>query len=197
MTTTVKVPIEIYTESTPNPETMKFVLNRMMLKGQSAEFVDLTETKEAPFAAELIRLPNIKNVFIANNFVTLAKSTEADWMEIIPELKQFIKNYVNDGRPFFTSNFKPASASTSNEVNSDDSDIIKRIKQMLEQHVKPAVEMDGGAIQFKSFENGKLTLVLQGACSGCPSSTITLKAGIEGMMKKMIPGVEEVVAENE
>ncbi len=195
MSTTIKVPIEVYTEATPNPENMKFVVNKMLLANQSAEFTSIKDAEEAPLAKAFLELDNISNVFIANNFITLAKSTQDEWYEIIPELKEFLRNYLIEGKPIFTENFKINQAIATNQVAVDDSDTVKKIKQMLNDHVRPAVEMDGGAIQFKSFENGKVTLVMQGACSGCPSSTITLKAGIEGMMKKMIPGVEEVIAE--
>jgi len=117
---------------------------------------------------------------------------------MIPTIKQFLKEYLEEGKVVVNEEevIKMKSES-SNEISADDNDIVKRIKELLENYVKPAVEMDGGAIQFKSFENGKVNLMLQGSCSGCPSSMITLKAGIEGMMKRMIPEVKEVVAEAE
>ena len=122
----------------------------------------------------------------------------SDWNDVIPSIRQFLKEYLEEDKPVIhhdqVSSLKTESG---NEVTADDDDIVKRIKELLENYVKPAVEMDGGAIQFKSYDQGVVNLMLQGSCSGCPSSMITLKAGIEGMMKRMIPEVKEVVAEAE
>jgi Fe-S cluster biogenesis protein NfuA len=131
------------------------------------------------------------------NFVTLTKTAETDWMDIIPTVKAFLKEYLEENRPIINEDEIAVKAVASNEVSADDSDVVKRIKELLENYVKPAVEMDGGAIQFKDYNEGVVKLMLQGSCSGCPSSMITLKAGIEGMMKRMIPEVREVVAEAE
>jgi Fe-S cluster biogenesis protein NfuA len=117
---------------------------------------------------------------------------------MIPTVKQFLKEYLEEGKAVVNEDeVMKIKMESSNEISADDNDVVKRIKELLENYVKPAVEMDGGAIQFKSFEDGKVNLMLQGSCSGCPSSMITLKAGIEGMMKRMIPEVKEVVAEAE
>jgi Fe-S cluster biogenesis protein NfuA len=191
--------ISIYTEMTPNPETMKFVANKLLYPGKSIDFQDEANASPSPLATELFSFPFIKSVFIASNFVTLTKANETeDWQDVIPSIKQFLKEYLEEGKPVINeeevANMKSQS---SNEVNADDEDVVKRIKELLENYVKPAVEMDGGAIQFRSYEDGKVNLMLQGSCSGCPSSMITLKAGIEGMMKRMIPEVKEVVAEAE
>ena len=191
--------ISIYTEMTPNPETMKFVANKLLYPGKSIDFPDEASAKPSPLAQELFTFPFIKSVFIASNFVTLTKTVETeDWQDVIPTIKQFLKEYLEDGKEIISeeevANIK---ADSSNEVHADDDDVVKRIKELLENYVKPAVEMDGGAIQFKSYEEGRVNLMLQGSCSGCPSSMITLKAGIEGMMKRMIPEVKEVVAEAE
>jgi len=189
--------ISIYTEMTPNPETMKFVANKLLYPGKSVDFQDEESAKASPLAMELFSFPFIKSVFIASNFVTLTKTNETeDWQDVIPSIKQFLKEYLEEGKTIINEE-EIASRKTvsSNEVSLDDGDVVKRIKELLENYVKPAVEMDGGAIQFKSYEDGKVNLMLQGSCSGCPSSMITLKAGIEGMMKRMIPEVKEVVAE--
>jgi len=119
------------------------------------------------------------------------------WVELMPEVKGFLKDFIGEGKPVFNAEFKKTNRKASNEVREGDSDIEVKIKGALDRYVKPAVEMDGGAISFVSFEAGKLTLALQGACSGCPSSTVTLKQGIENLMKRMVPEVEEVVAEAE
>jgi len=191
--------ISIYTEMTPNPETMKFVANKLLYPGKSIDFPDENSAKPSPMAQELFSFPFIKSVFIASNFVTLTKTSETDdWQDMIPAMKQFLKEYLEEGKVVVNEEeVVKIKAESSNEVTADDTDVVKRIKELLENYVKPAVEMDGGAIQFKSFEDGKVNLMLQGSCSGCPSSMITLKAGIEGMMKRMIPEVKEVVAEAE
>ena len=190
--------ISIYTEMTPNPETMKFVANKLLYPGKSIDFQDESTAAASPLAQELFTFPFIKSVFIASNFVTLTKTVDTDdWQDVIPTIKLFLKEYLEEGKVVVNeeavANMKSES---SNEVSADD-DVVKRIKELLENYVKPAVEMDGGAIQFKSYEDGRVNLMLQGSCSGCPSSMITLKAGIEGMMKRMIPEVKEVVAEAE
>ena len=191
--------ISIYTEMTPNPETMKFVANKLLYPGKSIDFQDESSAAPSPLAMQLFSFPFIKSVFIASNFVTLTKTNDTeDWQDIIPSVKQFLKEYLEEGRTVVNEEDIAAMKSEStNEVSADDDDVVVRIKELLENYVKPAVEMDGGAIQFKSYENGKVNLMLQGSCSGCPSSMITLKAGIEGMMKRMIPEVKEVVAEAE
>ena len=191
--------ISIYTEMTPNPETMKFVANKLLYPGKSIDFPEEASAAPSPLAQELFTFPFIRSVFIASNFITLTKTNETeDWQDVIPTIKQFLKEYLEDGKAVVNDEQVVAQKNTgSNEVSADDDDVVKRIKELLENYVKPAVEMDGGAIQFKSYENGTVNLAMQGSCSGCPSSTITLKAGIEGMMKRMIPEVKEVVAEAE
>ena len=191
--------ISIYTEMTPNPETMKFVANKLLYPGKSVDFPDEASAKPSPLAQQLFTFPFVRSVFIASNFVTLTKTNETDdWQDVIPTIKQFLKEYLEEGKVVVNEEeLATVKSESSNEVNADDDDVVKRIKELLENYVKPAVEMDGGAIQFKSYEEGKVNLMLQGSCSGCPSSMITLKAGIEGMMKRMIPEVKEVVAEAE
>ncbi|MFM7357458.1 MAG: NifU family protein [Sediminibacterium sp.] len=199
MITTGNPVISIYTEMTPNPETMKFVANKLLYPGKSVDFAEESLATPSPLAKELFSFPFVKSVFIASNFVTLTKTSETeDWQDVIPAIKQFLKEYLENGGIVVNeeelAQMQPIGGNT---VLADDDDIVKRVKELLENYVKPAVEMDGGAIQFKSYENGVVNLMLQGSCSGCPSSMITLKAGIEGMMKRMIPEVKEVVAEAE
>ncbi|HVG16580.1 MAG TPA: NifU family protein [Chitinophagaceae bacterium] len=190
--------ISIYTEMTPNPETMKFVANKLLYPGKSIDFPDIESAKPSPLALELFGFPFIKSVFVASNFVTLTKTAETDWDDVIPSIRQFLREYLEENKLVVNeeeiANMKHES---SNVVEADDDDVVVRVKELLENYVKPAVEMDGGAIQFKSYKAGVVNLMLQGSCSGCPSSMITLKAGIEGMMKRMIPEVKEVVAEAE
>ena len=191
--------VSIYTEMTPNPETMKFVANKLLYPGKSIDFPDESTAGPSPLAKELFSFPFIKSVFIASNFVTLTKTVDTDdWQDIIPNIKQFLKDYLeNGGTVINEEEIVVTKEDGGNTISADDDDVVKRIKELLENYVKPAVEMDGGAIQFKSYEEGVVNLMLQGSCSGCPSSMITLKAGIEGMMKRMIPEVKEVVAEAE
>lgn len=190
--------ISIYTEMTPNPETMKFVANKLLYPGKSVDFPDAESARPSPLATELFGFPFIKAVFIASNFVTLTKTPETEWSDVIPAIRQFLKEYLEEGKlVVIEEEVASMKKESSNQVSADDDDVVKRIKELLDNYVRPAVEMDGGAIQFKSYEAGTVSLALQGSCSGCPSSMITLKAGIEGMMKRMIPEVKEVVAEAE
>ncbi|MGE5519198.1 MAG: NifU family protein [Candidatus Dadabacteria bacterium] len=190
--------ISIYTEMTPNPETMKFVANKLLYPGKSIDFPEVETAKPSPLATELFGFPFIKSVFIASNFVTLTKTPETDWTDVIPSIREFLKEYLQDAKAVINEDeLATVKQESSNMVAADDDDVVVRVKELLENYVKPAVEMDGGAIQFKSYKDGVVNLMLQGSCSGCPSSMITLKAGIEGMMKRMIPEVKEVVAEAE
>ena len=191
--------ISIYTEMTPNPETMKFVANKLLYPGKSIDFADESIADPSPLAKELFSFPFIKSVFIASNFITLTKTADtSDWQDVIAPIKQFLKEYLEGGGVVINEEeVAKMKQEASNTVSADDDDIVKRIKELLDNYVKPAVEMDGGAIQFRSYDAGTVNLMLQGSCSGCPSSMITLKAGIEGMMKRMIPEVKEVVAEAE
>ena len=196
MITTGNTIVSIYTEMTPNPETMKFVANKLLYPGKSIDIAEEAHAIASPLAKELFSFPFIKSVFIASNLITLTKSADTeDWQDVIPTIKTFLKDYLEAGGVVVNeeevAKFKQEA---SNTVNADDDDIVKRVKELLENYVKPAVEMDGGAIQFKSYNEGVVNLMLQGSCSGCPSSMVTLKAGIEGMMKRMIPEVKEVVA---
>jgi Fe-S cluster biogenesis protein NfuA len=198
MITTGNPVISIYTEMTPNPETMKFVANKLLYPGKSIDFAEESLATPSPLAKELFGFPFVKGVFIASNFVTLTKTAVTeDWQDVIPAIKQFLKDYLENGGVVVNEEELAQMQPSGNTVHADDDDIVKRVKELLENYVKPAVEMDGGAIQFKSYEDGVVNLMLQGSCSGCPSSMITLKAGIEGMMKRMIPEVKEVVAEAE
>jgi NFU1 iron-sulfur cluster scaffold homolog, mitochondrial len=188
--------VSIYTEMTPNPETMKFVANKLLYPGKSIDFPDEASAAPSPLAKELFAFPFIRSVFIASNFVTLTKTGDTQWDEVIPTIREFLKQYLEEGKTVINESeivVKPSD----NTVHADDSDVVKRIKELLENYVKPAVEMDGGAISFRGYNDGVVSLMMQGSCSGCPSSMITLKAGIEGMMKRMIPEVKEVVAESE
>lgn len=199
--TATKSPVMLYTEQTPNPESLKFVTNRMIYKG-TADFreEELAQTW-SPLATALFELPFVKGVYICNNFVTVTKEFNYDWADIMLKIKEFLKNYIAEGGAIVKEGFEEAMAKIEEErgasydYTENEAEIVKKIKDMIETYVKPAVEMDGGNIEFKSWDQGTVVLIMQGACSGCPSSTVTLKAGIEGMLKRMIPEVKEVVAE--
>ncbi len=198
MSTTTKSPVMLYTEQTPNPESLKYVTNKMLFQG-TADFMEEETAKEwSPLAADLFSLPYVKGVYICNNFVTVTKELNYAWEDIMLNLKSHIKEYIESGKGIINEGYEEAKKEWEMEAedySGDDADIVVKIKDMIQTYVKPAVEMDGGNIEFKAYEDGIVTLVMQGACSGCPSSTVTLKAGIEGMLKRMVPQVKEVVAE--
>ncbi len=199
--TVTKSPVMLYTEQTPNPESLKFVTNRMLYKG-TADFREEELAQEwSPLGTALFELPYVKGVYVCNNFVTVTKEFNYAWEDIMLKLKEFIKGYIEEGKEIVKDGFDEAMAKieaergASYEYSEDEVEIVTKIKDLIDTYVKPAVEMDGGNIEFKAFSQGTVTVVLQGSCSGCPSSTVTLKAGIEGMLKRMIPEVREVVAE--
>lgn len=179
--------ITVYSEKTPNPESMKFVANKMILPNDSIDFRTNEGVDECPMAKELFGLDFVKGVFIMNNFVSVTKKSGFEWFDIIPELKAFVQAYLEAEKPIVVLR--------ETLTDEEESEVVIKIKQLLEDHVRPAVEMDGGAIDFKSFEEGIVTVTMKGSCSGCPSSTLTLKAGIENLLKRMIPEVDAVEAE--
>ncbi len=201
METVSKSPVMLYTEQTPNPESLKFVTNRMLYRG-TADFREEELAKSwSPLAAALFELPYVKGVYVCNNFVTVSKELAYTWEDIMLKLKDFIKQYIDDGGTIVLDGFEEekrrleAESGAEQQYTGDEAELVKKIKELIDTYVKPAVEMDGGNIEFKSFDNGRVTVILQGSCSGCPSSTVTLKAGIEGMLKRMIPEVTEVISE--
>jgi len=191
----------LYTEQTPNPESLKFVTNRMLYQG-TADFREEELAREwSPIAAALFDQPYTKGVYVCNNFVTITKHINYAWEDIMLQAKKYIKNYIEDGGGIVNDGFEAAMAEieaekgVGYEYSGDEAELVQKIKDLLDTYVRPAVEMDGGNIAFKSFKDGIVTVILQGSCSGCPSSTVTLKSGIEGMLQRMIPEVKEVVSE--
>ncbi|MBI1307901.1 MAG: NifU family protein [Bacteroidetes bacterium] len=178
--------ITIYAEATPNPDSMKFVSNKMILPSDSVDFRSKEKVSNSPLASALFEFPYVKGVFIMNNFISITKSVDYEWFDIMPLMKKFIQEYLQSGKEIITKV----------EVLSqeDEDEVVGKIKKLLDDHVKPAVEMDGGAITFQDFKDGVVTVVMKGSCSGCPSSTMTLKAGIENLLKRMVPQVEAVEA---
>ncbi|QMU29432.1 NifU family protein [Adhaeribacter radiodurans] len=192
--------VSVYAEANPNPESMKFVLSTILLpEGVSVDYPNVEAASNSPFAQELFNFEYVSRVFIASNFVTVTKNSNDQWVQLIPELRMFIKSYVEAGGPIFledpVAEQSQAVTDITGELSGDDAVISHKVIDLLENYVRPAVEQDGGNITFKSYKDGVVTVNLQGSCSGCPSATITLKAGIENLLKRMVPEVTEVVAE--
>lgn len=189
--------VNVYTEANPNPSSLKFVVNYMLTpEGASFDFPDSQAAQNSPLAASLFEhFDSIERVFVMNNFITISKKENFAWEDIARSIKLHIQEYLELDKPIFSKELLQTNSQLA--ASEEDSELVRKIKNILEEYVKPAVESDGGAIYFHSFDehSGKVTLTLQGSCSGCPSSTITLKAGIENLLKRMIPEVKEVVAE--
>jgi Fe-S cluster biogenesis protein NfuA len=149
-------------------------------------------------ATALFEFEYVKGVYICNNFVTVTKAPELEWPSIMMELKTFIKDYVQEGKEIVKEGYEEVKsqleAEEEEQYEGDDAELVTKIKQLLDKYVRPAVEMDGGNIKFHSFDKGVVNVILQGSCSGCPSSSGTLKVGIEGMLKRMVPEVKSVEA---
>ena len=211
METKTKVPVVVYVESTPNPSAMKFVANKILLENSlPLEFFSTSEAKSSPLAMELFKFPFVKSVFISANYITLFKTDAVEWDDITLELREFLRTYLVEGKritsptpalPFREGEFKvsPVGGDLEGAAAIDHAvpttEIEKKIIGVLEQYVMPAVEQDGGMIVFRSYKEGVVSLLMRGACSGCPSSTSTLKGGIEALLKKFVPEVKEVVSE--
>ena len=189
-------PVSVYAESTPNPNAMKFVVNKKIVD-DIFEFKSIEETLESPLAKSLFSFPLVKEVFFDFNFVSIIKKIEFNWEENVMEIREFIRSFIQDGNTIvFEENIKKVKAKKNN-IKIDD--VSKEIIKIIDENIKPAVASDGGNILFESYdlETKKVNVILQGACSGCPSSTITLKSGIETMLKDMLPGmISEVNAIN-
>jgi Fe-S cluster biogenesis protein NfuA len=187
--------VTVYAEATPNPESIKFVFNGEILpEGSSYDFKSPEEAQDSPLATDLFKFNFVKGIYISQNFVTITKVDDSMWAELIPILRAFLKEYISGGNPVMLKDVL-LNETDPDEININDSEPIRKIKEILAKSIKPVVEMDGGNIEFKSFDEGVVTVALKGSCSGCPSSTITLKAGIESLLKRMVPEVKEVVAE--
>ena len=189
-------PVSVYAESTPNPNAMKFVVNKKIVD-DIFEFKSIEETLESPLAKSLFSFPLVKEVFFDFNFVSIIKKIEFNWEENVMEIREFIRSFIQDGNTIvFEENIKKVKAKKNN-IKIDN--VSKEIIKIIDENIKPAVASDGGNILFESYdsETKKVNVILQGACSGCPSSTITLKSGIEAMLKDMLPGmISEVNAIN-
>lgn len=194
-----QIPITVYVEMTPNPNTMKFVANKyLLINGESVEFASQSEAKGySPLAEELFNFPFVKSVFIAVNFVTITKNDSISWDFVTMELREFVKDWLANGKDVLIQMPAPKAPTEDKPVKTyEPSEYDDAIRGLLDEYVRPAVENDGGAIDFVGFEDGIVTVALRGSCSGCPSSTATLKGGIENLLKQHLPDVKEVVAES-
>lgn len=186
---------------TPNPAVMKFVANKVLIAEDSVEFRNIEEAKPSPLATKLFHFPFVKEVFISGNFVAISKFDIIEWEEVTAEIRQFIADFVQEGKPVLTSpvaaRVTAETGESEVEVPSDMGEIETRIVEILDEYVKPAVEQDGGNIRFVAYDNKVVKVLLQGACAGCPSSTLTLKQGILNILQKMLPTlVNDVEAVN-
>ena len=198
MNTLLRPNVSIFTEASPNPNSMKFVLNlELVPDGLSFDYATpgeaLVDGKNSPLAVALFGFDAVQRVFIAKNFVTLTKDEDTDWGELLFDVKAFLKQYFEEKKPVFAQR----TMDTNTTKVDTDSETVQQIKAVLDQYVRPAVESDGGAINFHSFDetDGVVKVLLQGSCSGCPSSTLTLKAGIENLLTRLVPAVRQVEAE--
>lgn len=185
-----KAPVTVYAESTPNPAVLKFVCNKAIV-AQLYEFTSIEDAKLSPFATALFQFPFIKSVFMEKNFVSITKYDVVEWNDITLQLREFITSYIADKKTILNDDAPAQLNKTESKVEAQFEaldDISKRIVNILEEYIKPAVASDGGNIEFKSYNETtkKVDVLLQGACSGCPSSTFTLKNGIETMLKEML-----------
>ena len=200
-TTSGKVPVTVYAESTPNPAVMKFVANKKLVLN-SVEFKNIDDAKHAPLVQKLFHFPFVKEVFIDENYVSIQKYDMAGWEEITMELREFIRNYLEEGNEVLTKESIETAEASKIEADKDQQaafdhldDTSQQIVAILDEYIKPAVASDGGNILFDSYneDNKTVKVILQGACSGCPSSTMTLKSGIETMLRDMLRGKVEYV----
>lgn len=200
-TQAMRTPASVYAEATPNPATMRFVADRLLVpEGRMMEFATPEEAEVvSPLAAHVFNLPFVTGVFISENFITVTKNNSIDWDLVQGELREYIQDFLStDGRAVLADAPAQQLADTNERAVSHAKPNSKEEEQIiavLDEYVSPAVAGDGGHIAFKSFKDGILAVSLRGSCSGCPSSMVTLKGGIENLMRQMVPGVKEVVAE--
>lgn len=204
-------PVQVFAESTPNPSVIKLITNRPLLSGYLLE-VDRQHISDlSPLAKGLLEFPSLTSVMISNHFVSLTKASDEEWSELIPVFRDFMMHYLNAALPVVDAALwsevahrytldatYSESSSQGNEAKSEEAGALEsRIDEILRDYIQPAVEQDGGAIQLKSFDpvTGQVRVVLRGACNGCPSSSLTLKSGIENLLRRMVPEVREVVAD--
>jgi Fe-S cluster biogenesis protein NfuA len=198
----MKIPVTVYSEITPNPSTMKFVANKYILpSGESANFTSQAQTKGySPLAEELFKFPFVDGVFLAANFVTVTKTDNVSWDFITMQLRDFIREWIANCKEILLKSQDPIMEDDESSIEVpklEESQYDEKITALLDQYVRPAVENDGGAIDYVGYDQGKVIVKMKGSCAGCPSSTATLKGGIETLLKQHLPNVQEVVALNQ
>ena len=198
----MRIPVTVYSEITPNPSTMKFVANKYILpSGESANFTSQSQTiGYSPLAEELFKFPFVDGVFLAANFVTVTKTDNVSWDFITMQLRDFIREWISNCKEILLKSQDPVMEEDESSIEVpklEESEYDEKISALLDQYVRPAVENDGGAIDYVGYDDGKVIVKMKGSCAGCPSSTATLKGGIETLLKQHLPNVQEVVALNQ
>lgn len=184
--------IYVNLEFTPNPNTLKFSVNRSLLPSGAANFTSLSQCEHAPLAAQVFEVPGVEAVMVGTNFVTITKSPKGNWDTIAEKVPERIQSFLeSNGSPFTPTWF--AQEQSRRDTQGAGGDVETRVREILDQEIRPAVAMDGGDITFDRYEDGVVYLYLQGACSSCPSSAMTLKMGVETRLKDAVPEVREVV----
>jgi len=198
----MRIPVTVYSEITPNPSTMKFVANKYILpSGESANFTSQSQTiGYSPLAEELFKFPFVDGVFLAANFVTVTKTDNVSWDFITMQLRDFVREWIAECKEILLKSQDPVMEEEEPSVEVpkiEESEYDEKIIALLDQYVRPAVENDGGAIDYVGYSEGKVIVKMKGSCAGCPSSTATLKGGIETLLRQHLPNVQEVVALNQ
>jgi Fe-S cluster biogenesis protein NfuA len=186
----------IQTESTPNPNTLKFIPGVEVLPGGSMDFSDEEAARQSPLAEALFQIADVKRVFFGGDFITVSKKDDAEWPLIKPVILTTLMEHFVAGIPLLHEGKKGGTHNAADTSTEEDSELVKQIKELIDTRVRPAVAQDGGDIVFRGFDEGVVKLELHGSCSGCPSSTMTLKSGIENMLKHYVPEVVSVEAVN-
>ena len=181
--------VKIQTEGTPNPNALKFALDKILLEKGTYNFPDKESSKDSPLANRIFNISSVKEVFIGKDFITISKHPDTNWDTIYDKLIESINNHFDSGEPVVHNTID-----SKDTTSTSDSEVKRRIHELLDSQIRPAVASDGGDVIFDSYEDGILKLHLQGACSTCPSSIMTLKVGIESMLKKQIPELKEVIS---
>jgi NFU1 iron-sulfur cluster scaffold homolog, mitochondrial len=197
-----QVPVTVYAEMTPNPEVMKFVANKVLNPGAPLDYSSSDDTASSPLAEAVLNFPFVENVFISSNYVSVTKNDKIDWDMVVMETRNFISDYLRNDKEIIKKDALQPHAIKSDQLDDKKGEEVKfnvstgeldeKIIDALNEYIRPAVESDGGSIDFVGFKEGVVNVALRGACSGCPSSTVTLKQGIEGLLTRMFPEVKSV-----
>ena len=183
--------VSISLEFTPNPNTLKFVVNRPLLERCAANFTEPSKAEHAPLAKKLFAVPGVKAVMIGTNFVTITKADNGDWDVVAEKVPQAIESHLQSGEAVFAPEFQQQAAPSA--ASGNEAEVEQKIREVLDNEIRPAVAMDGGDITFGKYEEGIVYLHLQGSCQSCPSSVMTLKMGVEARLKEVVPEIKEVV----